>query len=157
MQATDLLRGQRYGRVLRAYQIFYVTISTPPQAPGSILPKKFGSVKRSAFKKPTKQVGCNNSLTHKKKVVIMKAREENTFRNNIVAANLFPHKILKIAARLAKAAIKVAVGIILWAGYFIGSVVTAIIGGVIQFAIGGIIILLSVVVFFGFILWLFTL
>lgn len=87
----------------------------------------------------------------------MKARKENTFRNNIVAANLFPHKILNMAARLAKAVIKVAVGIILWAAYFIGSVVTAVIGGVIQFAVGGIIILVSIVAFFGFILWLFTL
>lgn len=89
--------------------------------------------------------------------MIMKARKENTFRNNIVDANLFPHKILNMAARLAKAAIKMVVGIILWAAYFISSVVTAVIDGVIQFAVGGIIILVSIVAFFGFILWLFTL
>ena len=87
----------------------------------------------------------------------MKAREENTLRNNIVAANLFPHKILKMAARLAVAMAKMAVGIILWAGYFILSLVGAVVGGVCEFALGCIIVLLSLAACFGFILWLFTL
>ena len=49
----------------------------------------------------------------------MKARKENTFRNNIVAANLFPHKLLGMAARLGMAVVKMVVVVILWAGYFI--------------------------------------
>lgn len=53
----------------------------------------------------------------------MKARKENTFRNNIVAANLFPHKLLGMAARLGMAVVKMAVVVILWAGYFILSLV----------------------------------
>lgn len=87
----------------------------------------------------------------------MKAREENTFGNNIVAANLFPHKILKMAARLVAVVAKLAVGIILWAGCFILSVVAGMAERVIQFFVGCIIILVSVAAFFGLILWLFTL
>lgn len=87
----------------------------------------------------------------------MKAREENTFRNNIVAANLFPHKLLKMAAWLAVAAVKMVVGAILWAGYFILSLVANIAGGIIQFTVGCIIVLASVAAFFGLILWLLTL
>lgn len=87
----------------------------------------------------------------------MKAREENTFRSNIVAANLFPHKLLKMAAWLVMAAVKMVVGVILWAGYFILSLVTNIAGGIIQFAVGCIIVLASVAAFFGLILWLITL
>lgn len=87
----------------------------------------------------------------------MKAREENTFRNNIVAANLFPHKFLKMVAWLAMAAVKMVVGVILWAGYFILSLVANIAGGIIQFAVGCIIVLASVAAFFGLILWLLTL
>jgi hypothetical protein len=87
----------------------------------------------------------------------MKAREENTFGNNIVAANLFPYKILKMAARLVAVVAKLAVGIILWAGCFILSVVAGMAERVIQFFVGCIIILVSVAAFFGLILWLFTL
>ena len=87
----------------------------------------------------------------------MKAREENTFRNNIVAANLFPHKLLKMVAWLAMAAVKMVVGVILWIGYFILSLVVNIAGGIIQFAVGCIIVLASVAAFFGLILWLLTL
>lgn len=87
----------------------------------------------------------------------MKAREENTFRNNIVAANLFPHKLLKMAAWLAVAAVKMLMGAILWAGYFILSLVANIAGGIIQFAAGCIIALVSVSAIFGLILWLLTL
>lgn len=87
----------------------------------------------------------------------MKAREENTFRNNIVAANLFPHKLLKMAAWLVMAAVKMVIGVILWAGYFILSLVANIAGGIIQFAVGCIIVLASVAAFFGLILWLLTL
>lgn len=87
----------------------------------------------------------------------MKAREENTFRNNIVAANLFPHRLLKMAARLMVAVVKMAVTAILWTGYFILSLVANIVGGIIQFAVGCIIVLVSVTAFFGFILWLFAL
>lgn len=87
----------------------------------------------------------------------MKARKENTFRNNIVAANLFPHKLLEMAARLGMAVVKMAVGVILWAGYFILSLVANIAGGIIQFAVGCIIALASVAAFFGLILWLLTL
>ena len=87
----------------------------------------------------------------------MKAREENTFGNNIVAANLFPHKILKMAARLVAVVVKMAVGIILWAGCFILSLVGAVIGGVMEFVFGCIIVLVSLAACFGLILWLFTL
>lgn len=87
----------------------------------------------------------------------MKAREENTFRNNIVAANLFPHKLLKMAAWLAMAAMKMVVGAILWVVFFILSLVANIAGGIIQFAVGCIIVLASVAAFFGLILWLLTL
>lgn len=87
----------------------------------------------------------------------MKAREENTFRNNIVAANLFPHKLLKMAAWLGMAVVKMVVGAILWAGYFILSLVANIAGGIIQFAAGCIIALASVAAFFGLTLWLLTL
>lgn len=89
--------------------------------------------------------------------MIMKAREENTFRNNIVAANLFPHKLLKMAAWLAMAAMKMVVGAILWVVFFILSLVANIAGGIIQFAVGCIIVLASVAAFFGLILWLLTL
>ena len=84
----------------------------------------------------------------------MKARKENTFRNNIVAANLFPHKLLGMAARLGMAVVKMVVVVILWAGYFILSLVANIAGGIIQFAVGCIIALASVAAFFGLILWL---
>ena len=87
----------------------------------------------------------------------MKARKENTFRNNIVAANLFPHKLLAMAVRLVVAVARMAVTAILWAGYFILSLVANIAGGIIQFAVDCIIVLASVAAFFGFILWLFTL
>ena len=87
----------------------------------------------------------------------MKARKENTFRNNIVAANLFPHILLGMAARLGMAVVKMAVVVILWAGYFILSLVANIAGGIIQFAVGCIIALASVAAFFGLILWLLTL
>lgn len=87
----------------------------------------------------------------------MKARKENTFRNNIVAANLFPHKLLKMAARLVATVAKMAVGVILWAGYFILSLVANIAGGIIQFAVGCIIALASVAAFFALIIWLLTL
>lgn len=87
----------------------------------------------------------------------MKARKENTFRNNIVAANLFPHKLLKMAARLVVTVAKMAVGVILWAGYFILSLVANIAGGIIQFAVGCIIALASVAAFFALIIWLLTL
>ena len=43
----------------------------------------------------------------------MKARKENTFRNNIVAANLFPHKLLGMAARLGMAVVKMVV-VVIW-------------------------------------------
>lgn len=87
----------------------------------------------------------------------MKARKENTFRNNIVAANLFPHKLLRTAARLVVAVVRMAVTAILWAGYLILSLVANIAGGMIQFAVGCIIVLVSVAAFFGSILWLLTL
>lgn len=89
--------------------------------------------------------------------MIMKAKEENTFRNNIVAANLFPHKLLKMAAWLIMAVAKMAVGVILWAGYFVLSLVANIAGGIIQLAVGCIIVLASVAAFFGLIIWLLTL
>lgn len=87
----------------------------------------------------------------------MKAKEENTFRNNIVAANLFPHKLLKMAAWLVMAVVKMVVGVTLWAGYFILSLVANFASGIIQFAVGCIIVLASVAAFFGLILWLLTL
>lgn len=87
----------------------------------------------------------------------MKARKENTFRNNIVAANLFPHKLLKMAAWLVMAVVKMVVGVTLWAGYFILSLVANFASGIIQFAVGCIIVLASVAAFFGLILWLLTL
>ena len=87
----------------------------------------------------------------------MKARKENTFRNNIVAAHLFPHTLLGMAARLGMAVVKMVVVVILWAGYFILSLVANIAGGIIQFAVGCIIALASVAAFFGLILWLLTL
>jgi len=87
----------------------------------------------------------------------MKARKENTFRNNIVAANLFPHKLLEMAARFGMAVVKVAVGVILWAVYFILSLVVNIAGGIIQLAVGCTIVLASVAAFFGLIIWLLTL
>lgn len=87
----------------------------------------------------------------------MKAREENTLGNNIVAANLFPHKILKMAARLAVAVVKMAVGVLLWAGCFILSLAAGIAESVIQFIVACIIVLVSLAAFFGSILWLFTL
>lgn len=87
----------------------------------------------------------------------MKTREENKLGNNIVAANLFPHKILKMAARLVAVVAKMAVGILLWAGCLILSLVAGIAESVIQFFVGCIMILVSVAAFFGLILWLFTL
>lgn len=87
----------------------------------------------------------------------MKARKENTFRNNIVAANLFPHKLLGMAARLGMAVVKMTVVVILWAGYFILSLMANIAGGIIQFAVGCIIALTLMAAFFGLILWLLTL
>lgn len=87
----------------------------------------------------------------------MKTREENTFGNNIVAANLFPHKILKMAVRLVAVVAKMAVGILLWAGCLILSLVAGIAEIVIQFIAGCIIVLVSLAAFFGLILWLFTL
>lgn len=87
----------------------------------------------------------------------MKTREENKLGNNIVAANLFPHKILKMAARLVAVVAKMAVGILLWAGCLILSLVAGIAEIVIQFIAGCIIVLVSLAAFFGLILWLFTL
>ena len=52
---------------------------------------------------------------------------------------------------------KMAVGVILWAGYFILSLVANIAGGIIQFVVGCIIVLASVAAFFGLIIWLLTL
>lgn len=86
----------------------------------------------------------------------MKARKENTLRNNIVATNLFPHKLLKMVVRLLMVVAKSVVGIILWVGYFIFSLVEAVVSGVFQFAMGCILIVASVAGFLGLILWLFT-
>lgn len=65
--------------------------------------------------------------------------------------------IIRVIKAMALATVKTVAVSIVWAVCFIFSLVANIVGGVIQFAIGGIIILLSVVAFFGFILWLFTL
>ena len=62
-----------------------------------------------------------------------------------------------MAARLGMAVVKMVVVVILWAGYFILSLVANIAGGIIQFAVGCIIALASVAAFFGLILWLLTL
>lgn len=65
--------------------------------------------------------------------------------------------IIRVINAMALAIVKAVAVCIVWAVCFIFSLLANIAGGVIQFAIGGIIILLSVVAFFGFILWLFTL
>ena len=52
---------------------------------------------------------------------------------------------------------KMAVGILLWAGCLILSLVAGIAEIVIQFIAGCIIVLVSLAAFFGLILWLFTL
>ena len=62
-----------------------------------------------------------------------------------------------MAARLVMAVVKMAVGVILWVGYFILSLVANIAGGIIQFAVGCIIALASVAAFFALIIWLLTL
>lgn len=86
----------------------------------------------------------------------MKTKTEIFIENNIVA-NLFSHKILKAARMFVVALAFVIKCCFLWAFGILWNIVSGIINGVFQIAIGFIVIVLSFIGFFAFILWLFTL
>lgn len=86
----------------------------------------------------------------------MKTRTEIFIENNIVA-NLFSHKILH-ATRISVMALAFVIKCcILWVIGFLWYIISEIVNGVFRVAIGFIVAILSVIAFFGFILWLFTL
>lgn len=65
--------------------------------------------------------------------------------------------IINVFKAVALTVVKAVAACIVWAVCFILSFVANIAGGIIQFAVGCITVLVSVVAFFGFILWLLTL